>query len=217
MTTPAAGRPQPPVVEVLPARVRLGETDPPAGDAGGRTVYTGEVGDFRPGSEASRWALARYLVARTVGDGAVRAVLLVAVLCAALTVVLAVVHAPVALTVLVGLVTLGWVVGWRIARALWRRLTRGPALEPVRDDLERLVGDTRPDVRRELRRVGLPAHPFAAFAFAVRLGGRRRADTVARMRRFDVDRVVPAERVDRLSMLLERVSPAARSGGPAPR
>ncbi|MHA3703056.1 hypothetical protein ACXR2U_12835 [Jatrophihabitans sp. YIM 134969] len=209
MSSPVSGTPDPRIVEVLPARVTLGEGDGRAGGTGGErpraTVFTGEVGEFRRGDAASRWALARYLVARTIGDGAVRALLGVAVLFAVLTVVLAVLSAPVVLTVLCALVALGWFGGWRLARALWSRLSGGPALAPVRHELDRLVGETRPDVRRELRRLGLPAHPLAAFAFARRLGGRRRSETTAKMREFDVDRVVPADRVDRVVLLLERV------------
>lgn len=200
----------PRTIEVLPARVSpgLAQGDGRAGDGPPRaTIFTGEVGDFRQGNPASRWALARYLVARTIGDNAIRAVLGVALVFAAITVVLAFVSAPVVLTVLVGLVTVGWFIAWRIARALWSRLTGGPALLPVRHDLDKLVGETRPDVRRELRRLGLPAHPLAAFAFAVRFAGRRRAQTTARLREFDVDRVVPAARVDQVYLLLERVSP----------
>ena len=209
MSTPSSSVPDPRIVEVLPARVRLGTSDD--GRAGysppRATVLTGEVGDFRQGDARSRWALARYLVARTIGDGAVRAVLGIALLCAALTVVLVLVDAPVVLSVLVGLVTLGWFVAWRVARALWSRLSGGRALAPVRHELDKLVGETRPDVRRELRRLDLPAHPFAAFAFATRLGGRRRSETTQRMRRFDVDRVVPADRVDRVVLLMERAHP----------
>ena len=210
MSSSASPSSDPRTIEVLPARVTLGKAqgDARAGEAPRQTVHTGEVGDFRQGDPASRWALARYLVARTIGDGAVRAVLGVALVFAVLTVVLAFVSAPVVLTVLVGLVTLGWFAGWRIARALWTRLTGGPAFAPVRHDLDKLVGETRPDVRRELRRIGLPAHPLAAYAFAVRLGGRRRAETTAKMREFDVERVVPAARVDQVYLLLERISPA---------
>lgn len=207
MSSPSSPSSDPRTIEVLPARVTLGKGDGRAGDAPRQTIHTGEVGDFRQGDPASRWALARYLVARTLGDNAVRAVLGVAILFAVLTVVLVAVSAPVALSVLVGLVTLGWFVAWRIARALWSRLTGGPALAPVRHELDKLVGETRPDVRRELRRLDLPAHPFAAFAFAVRLIGRRRAETTTRMRGFDVDRVVPAARVDRVYLLLEQVQP----------
>lgn len=195
--------PDPHVVEVLPAQVRITKDEQPPR----ATVFTGEVGDFRQGDPASRWALARYLVARTLGDNAVRSVLAVAVVFAVLTVVLAFVSAPVVLTVLLGLVTLGWFVAWRLARALWRRLTAGPSFDAVRPDLEALVGETRPDVRRELRRIGLPAHPLAAFAFAWRLRRSRRADTTARMRGFEIERVVPADRVDRLYLLLERLRP----------
>jgi hypothetical protein len=205
----ASPDPDPRVIEVLPAAVRVDEGESRAGrEAPRATVYTGEVGDLRPGDPRTQWALARYLVARTVGDNAVRAVLGVALVLAALTVLLVAVSAPVALSVLVGLVAVGWFVAWRLARALWSRLAGGPALVPVRHELDALVRETRPDVRRELRRLGLPAHPLASFAFARRLVGRRRAETMTTLRGFDVDRVVPAERADRAVVLLERLQVA---------
>lgn len=200
----------PRVVDVTPVSVRLDK--PGTGPAGGRpggdgpraTVFTGEVGDFRQGDPATRAVLARFLVARTVGDGAVRALLLVALAFAALTVVLVALSVPAFFSVLAALVTLAWFAAWRVARALWRGLTGGRSLEPVRADLDRVVAETRPDVRRELRRIGLPAHPLAALVLARRLVGARRAQTREAMRRFDVDRVVPPARLDEAFLLLDR-------------
>ena len=58
---------------------------------------------------------------------------------------------------------------------------------------------------RELRRLGLPGRtltlPLLAFRF---LGRERRKDTVARLRKFDIDRAVPKARVDEMFLLLRQ-------------
>lgn len=56
---------------------------------------------------------------------------------------------------------------------------------------------------RELRRIGLPGRVVTLPLLALRLPGRRRrADTVTRLRGFDIERVVPKARLDETFLLL---------------
>jgi len=64
------------------------------------------------------------------------------------------------------------------------------------------VSDTHGDVLRELRRLGLPSHLWTLPLLALRLAGRRRAETFERLRAFDIDRAVPKARLDELHLLL---------------
>jgi hypothetical protein len=61
-------------------------------------------------------------------------------------------------------------------------------------------------VRRELRRLQLPSHTVTMPLLAVRLLGRRRGEVIARLRGFDIDRVVPAARVDDLHLVIQAMS-----------
>jgi hypothetical protein len=164
----------------------------------------GEVGDFRQGSPLTRWALARYLVGRALGESVGHTLLVVAAAVLALAagcqwglhstffaVVLAV------LAVMVLLVRAG-------LRAILRRLTEADRYGPIETRLRELVADTRGDVLAELRRVGLPSHAVTLPLLAIRLIGKRRAATLTRLREFDIDRAVPKARLDELHMLLGR-------------
>jgi hypothetical protein len=162
-----------------------------------------DVGEFRQGSPGSRWALARYLVGRAMAESLSRSLLLVALSVLALAAAAegalnatfwAVVLAVLALVVLAMRAVL---------RAVLRRLTAADQIQPIEQRLRSLVADTRRDVLRELRRVGLPGHSWTLPLLALRLfARRRRSDTIARLRRFDLDRVVPKARLDELHLLL---------------
>jgi len=161
-----------------------------------------EVGEFRQGTDLSRRALSRYLVGRAIGESAGRALLVVALAVLGLAAAsewwlhstfLAVVLALLALAVLVVRAGL---------RAVLRRLTEAGSSGPMQTRMRELVSDTRGDVLRELRRIGLPSHTVTLPLLAVRLLGRRRAKTLARLREFDIDRAVPKGRLDELHMLL---------------
>jgi hypothetical protein len=169
---------------------------------GGEWLSADEVGEFRQGSPLSRWALARYLVGRALGESVGHTLLLVALLVLGLAAAaqwllhstfLAIVLAVLALIVL--LLRAG-------LRAILRRLTEADRYGPVETRLRALVSDTRGDVLRELRRVGLPSHTVTLPLLAMRLAGRRRQATLARLRDFDVDRAVPKARLDELHLLL---------------
>jgi membrane protein implicated in regulation of membrane protease activity len=162
-----------------------------------------DVGEFRQGSPVSRWALARYLVGRAMAESLSRSLLLVALAILALAAVVGwVLHATFWAVVLavMALVVLAMRAG---LRAVLRRLTAADQIQPIEQRLRSLVSDTRGDVLRELRRVGLPGHSWTLPLLALRFfGRRRRRDTVARLRRFDLDRVVPKARLDELHLLL---------------
>jgi hypothetical protein len=173
-----------------------------------------DVGAFEQGSPASRWALARYLVGRAVLESVSRSLFVVALLVLALAVVVQVTVHWTFFAVLIGIVGFG-VLGFRaLLRAVLSRLMAAGQVAPLEQRLRALVADTRSDVRRELRRIGLPSHTWTLPLFAFRLLSRkRRPDTVARLRTFDVDNVVPRTRIDELHLLLRnavgRPGPAA--------
>lgn len=160
-----------------------------------------DVGDFRQGTPGSRWALGRYLVGRAVVAYLDRALYVLAILVLAL-----------------GAAAWWFVSGWLGAplvlialavlavRALLATLLRGltgPAQPgPADQRLNALVEQTRADVRRELRRIGLPSRPWTLPLLAMRLAGRRRAETFQKLREFRADNVVSASRVDELHLLL---------------
>ena len=79
--------------------------------------------------------------------------------------------------------------------------------------MQALVDDTRADVLRELRRIGLPGRVLTLPLLGFRLlSRRRRRDTLDRLRTFQADRAVPKARLDELHLLLRQVF-----GGSLPR
>ena len=94
-----------------------------------------------------------------------------------------------------------------------RRLTAVRRHGPAEDRMNALVKETRGDVLRELRRLGLPGRAITLPWLAVRLLGRRRKATLVRLRGFDIDRVVPAARLDELHLLW---NDAFGDGAPGP-
>ena len=161
-----------------------------------------EVGEFRPGSELSRWALARYLVGRALGESVSRTLLIGALALLALAAAGQWIAHSTFLAVLVAVMALGVLLLRAVLRAVLRRLTASDRYGPVEQRLRALVSDTRGDVMRELRRHGLPSHTLTLPLLAVRLAGRRRQETLSLLRRFDVDRAVPRSRLDELHLLL---------------
>jgi membrane protein implicated in regulation of membrane protease activity len=172
-----------------------------------------EVGDFRAGSPLSQWALARYLVGRAIGESVGNTLLLVAI---ALLVLAAAGQWSLGLTfltvILVILAVLVLLLRWVLISVL-RRLTAADRYGPVETRLRELVSDTRGDVLRELRRAGLPSHTVTLPLLAVRLAGRRREQTLSRMRSFEIARAVPKARLDELHLLLRGA--VGRPAGPA--
>jgi hypothetical protein len=172
----------------------------PADD--GDWLSADDVGEFRPGSPLSRWALARYLVGRAIGESVGSTLLVVALGLLALAAVFQwVVHSTL-LAVLVAIIAVGVLLIRAVLRAVLRRLTEADRYGALERRLRALVSDTRGDVLRELRRVGLPSHTVTLPLLAIRLIGKRRKATVARLREFDIARAVPKARLDELHMLL---------------
>lgn len=172
-----------------------------------------EVGEFRQGSPLSQWGLSRYLVGRAITESVGAALLVVAVVVLALAALLEwAAHATV-LAVLVVLVAVGVLVMRWAMLAIIRRLTGFRRFGPLEERMTALVDDTRADVLRELRRLGLPGRTLTLPLLGFRFFGRaRRKDTIAKLRKFDLDRAVPKARVDEMFLLLRQ----AFSGGVAP-
>lgn len=190
-----------------------------SGPAGQQWFSADEVGSFSQGTPFSRWALARYLVgraiAKSVSDTLMALALLLLVLAAAIRFGLHVTWLAVIVVLLaLGVLVLRWAV-----RALLARFTAATTYRPIEVKMRQLVHDTRSDVMAELRRLGLPCHTLTLPLLAVRLSGRRRKDTMTRLRRFETERAVPAARLDEVHMLLQNATghlgagPSAGTGG----
>ena len=174
-------------------RKRVAETEEP------------EVGEFRQGSPLSQWGLSRYLVGRAIAESVGAALLVVAVVVLGLAALADWVAHSTVLAVLLVLVALGVLVLRWAMLSIVRRLTGLKRFGTLEGPMTALVDDTRSDVLRELRRLGLPGRtltlPLLAFRF---LGRARRRDTITRLRAFDLDRAVPKARVDEMFLLLRK-------------
>lgn len=174
-----------------------------------------EVGDFRQGSPLSQWALSRYLVGRAVAESAGIALLLLALGVLGLAAVAEWALHSTLLAVLLVIVAVLVLLLRRVLLAVVRRLTAVD--RPVEDRLTALVADTRSDVLRELRRVGLPGRTLTLPLLALRfLRRRRRAQTVTRLRAFEIERVVPKARLDETFLLLRGAFTDGFGGGIRP-
>jgi hypothetical protein len=172
-----------------------------AGGPGGDNVIFGDVGAFNQGDGLSRWALGRYLLGRALAVQISRALLLVALVIAAIGVGIYFAGST-ALAILIGLVAVFVLMARAILGAVLRRTTV-PSLDPDGERrLAALVGDTRKDVVRELRRIGLPSRAMTMPLLAFRLAGRRRAEVMDKLRDFDVERVVSPGRLDEVHLLM---------------
>lgn len=169
-----------------------------------------DVGAFAQGDELSRWALGRYLLGRALAVQVSRGLLAVALLVAAAAIA-AYFGGLTVLAVLVGLIAVAVLGARAILMAVLRHTTMPSVATDGEQRLAALVADTRKDVGRELRRLGLPSRTVTLPLLALRLAGRRRQQVLARLREFDVERVVPAGRLDEMHLLL---APPARRSGP---
>ena len=182
----------------MPADLTKSSPEPDPDD-----VTYAEVGAFRQGTPFSQWALARYLVGRSIGASLSRTLLALAVLLLAVAALLywvahttfgALVVAVIGLMVLALRAVLRWVLN---------KITAAGHYGPLEARLCDLVSETRGDILAELRRVGLPGRSWTLPLLAVRLvrPTTRRA-TLERLTRFDVDRAVTPARVDELHHVL---------------
>jgi hypothetical protein len=175
--------------------------EPPPDD--GAWLAADEIGDFEQGSPLSRWALSRYLVGRAIAESVSRTLLVIALIVLAVAAALQWgLHSTFLTVVAVVLAVFVLLVRW-VLRAVLRRLTAADHYGPIEARLRGLVSDTRTDVWKELRRAGLPSRTLTLPLLALRLLGKRRRDTIARMRTFEVERAVPKARLDELHMVLK--------------
>lgn len=90
-----------------------------------------------------------------------------------------------------------------LVMAILRRVLAVGQLGRAEDQVRALVADTGADLRRELRRIGLPGSVLGLPVLAGRLfSRRRRAETLSRLAQFDVGRVVPKGRRDELAFVV---------------
>lgn len=194
---------QPDEPEPIPDLLRKKDAPPPPDEP--------EVGEFRPGTPFSQAALAGYLVGRVVTDSLGLALYVSA---SALLILAAVAEWALHWTFVAVLLVVFAVLVLLMRAALLaviRRLTGFSRYGPLEDRVRALVSDTRADVMRELRRVGLPGRMWTLPALPVRLIGPRRVETLARLSKFRPSNAVPASRVDELHLLLNQ---AANDGAP---
>ena len=164
-----------------------------------------EVGEFRQGTADSRRTLSGYLVGRAIGEQTAAGLMILGFSFLALAVG-AYFIAPTWLAVLVGLIGFGLLLVRAVVAAVMRRLAGVGRFGPHEDRMRSLVAETRGDVRRELRRLGLPSHTATMPLLVARLLGRRRGEVIARLRGFDIDRVVPPARVDDVHLVIQALS-----------
>lgn len=167
-----------------------------------------DVGEFRQGGSDVRWALARYLVGRVIitriSIGLLFTVALIATLGA-----LAWWAGIRWLGVLILLFALGVAVLRWIFVTTARRLTAAAQFGPAEDQVRKLIGATGGDLRRELRRIGVPSHWWSFPLLLMRLMRRKSRRTIfTRLRSVELDRIVPSSRLDELHMIID----AARRG-----
>jgi hypothetical protein len=170
-----------------------------------------DVGAFEQGSPVSRWALARYLVGRALGESIGRSLLIVGLVVLALAGLVEWLGSTF-WSIVIALVALAVLAMRAVLRAVLRRLTTANPVSTagmvgsagtVEMRLQALVAETRSDVLAELRRVGLPGRTWSLPLLALRfLGRQRRRRALTKLRSFDVDRVVPKARLDELHLIL---------------
>jgi hypothetical protein len=180
--------------EIVPGSVGPGG-ERPAGSGAEPEVGFGGTNPLAAG------LLARYLVGRVVAARVSISLLITALILLAGAVALWV-WGPHWLAILIGLIALAVFAFRALVVAILRRIMGVGQLGPAEDKVRALVADTQGDLRRELRRIGLPATVFGMPLLMIRLIGRRRAATFARLKQFDVNRVVPRSRQDELHFVV---------------
>jgi hypothetical protein len=172
-----------------------------------------DVGAFEPGSPFTRWALARYIVGRVILERVSWSLLVVAGVLVVLAVLAGWGLDSIFLAVVLGIIALFVLILRAVLRAVLKRLMAAKVYGPLEERMSAVIDGARKDVLAELRRVGLPSRLLTLPLLAVRLIGRRRQETIARMREFDVDRAVSKARRDELHLVLRE---AVGRGGPGP-
>lgn len=188
---------------------RGGEILPRADDAGPESDGI-SVGRFRPGSLSTQLALGRYLVGRVI-IARINAGLMVTALVIIAIAVLVWWVGPHWLGILIGLLALPVLIVRTLVRWFIGRLTDAQTFGPAQAQVQRMVGDTGGDFRRELRRIGVPSSIVSFPLLLIRLmRASSRRTLLERIRAFDLTRVVPPSRVDELQMLITSLRRAER-------
>jgi hypothetical protein len=166
-----------------------------------------EVGNIGPGSGAGQAALRRYLLTRALGSSIVSAVQWTGIAVLVLA-VLSWVGGLKLLAVLLGVVALVILAVRGLLSGIVRRLSGSSRLGPLEPRVAALVTRTRKDLRRELRRVGLPGSPWAPLLIAWRLVRPiRRVRTMQSLSRIDLTKAVSPSQLDELQLLLRQMPP----------
>ncbi|WP_375503753.1 hypothetical protein [uncultured Jatrophihabitans sp.] len=163
-----------------------------------------EVGSFEQGTEFGRWALARYIVGRVILERVSWSLLVAAVVLLALAAVSQWVLHSTLLAVLMVLLALGVFAMRGLLRFVLHRLMNAQAYGPMEQRVAHIVNGARRGVFLELRRVGLPSRIVTLPLLLFRFMGKRRAETMQRIRRFEVDRAVPKASRDELYLVLRQ-------------
>lgn len=172
-----------------------------------------DIGEFPQGSPFSRWALARYVVGRVILERVSWSLLVIAVVVLVLAALSQFLLHSTLLAILLVIVALVVLLLRAALRAVLRRLMQARSYGALEDRLRTVVDGASGDVVAELRRVGLPSRLITLPLIAVRLVGRRRQDTLARMRSFEVERAVSRSRLDELHMIIRQAAGAQPPGG----
>ncbi len=163
-----------------------------------------DVGAFEPGNEFSRWALARYIVGRVILERVSWGLLLVAVILLVVGALFQWLVHSTFLAVLAVIVALFVLLLRAVLRAVLRRLMAAAAYGPLEDRVRAITNGASAGVLAEMRRVGLPGRLITLPLLVIRLIGKRRKETLTRIRQFDVERAVPKARRDELHMVLRQ-------------
>ena len=159
---------------------------------------------FSPSAELTQLALRRYLLTRAIGASVVRTVHWFGIAVLVLAVAVWSLGVP-WLAVLIGLFAVVVLLVRTMLSGIQRRISGIAEMGVDGAQVERMVGQTRKGLRAELRRVGLPSAPWGPLLVGIRLiRPERRADTVAKLARFDLSQVVPSRTLDELLLLLSR-------------
>ncbi len=161
-----------------------------------------QVGAFHQGSDASQTVLRRYLLTRAIGASIVMSIywLGIAILVVAALVWLA--HVT-WLAVLIGILGIVVLLVRGLLAGIQRRISGVDQMGSAGPQVERMVGQTRKGLRKELRRIGLPSAPWGPLLVALRLVRPiKRVETVRALSRFDLTQVVPTSTLDELHLIL---------------
>ncbi len=164
-----------------------------------------EVGSFEQGTEFSRWALARYIVGRVILERVSWSLLAAGVVLLVLAGVSQWLLHSTLLAVLLVLVALGVFALRGLLRFVLHRLMNAKAFGPLESRIAGIVKGASRGVFLELRRVGLPSRLLTLPLLLPRFVGKRRAETMERIHRFEVDRAVPKASRDELYLVLRSV------------